>query len=247
MSIFMRLLGPAVLPLWDLQGSGRWAGQECFPSSRCTNLLPSGAFPCGITGKRPGAFFWLRVEEESDRPCGHTQIRPETATGEHSVLTSFMIHNSERTRTSVTLPPSYILRSAERTQSFWLPTPTLATSVISQGDKCWVRLPRNLSVWAAKRGFPSSTSPAWAAPTVSSSCTGAGWTASSWRRRRRPRCWRRPCRPLSLTYRWETSGWIFLCKRWPKMTPRIAPQFSVNSAERGTEANACRANMLPTR
>lgn len=88
-------------------------------------------------------------------------------------------------------------RLENRTQSCWWPMHTLAILVIYQAGRCWGKLPRNLWGWAAKRGCRFSLSLTWAVPTALSSCTGAAWTASSWRSRRRRPCWRRPCRPSS--------------------------------------------------
>ena len=207
--------GPVVLPLWDLQGAGGGAGQEFLPSSRCTNILPSGTRPPGVPGERPGAFLWFRLEEEGDRPCSHTQIWTETTQGEqrgsHDIKSHFLRWLCGKLQCFKKKKTPKYFRLAERARSCWWPTPTPVIWAIYPEVRCWGRLPRNLWGWAAKRGFPFSPSPAWAAPTASSSCTGAGWTASSWRRSRGRRRCRRPWTPSSSTSRWEwrgSTGWF---------------------------------------
>lgn len=209
MITFMFPSGPVVLPLWDLQGAGRGAGQEFLPSSCCTDILPPGTRPPGVPGERPGAFLRLRLEEEGDRPRSHAQIWTETTQGEQR-----RGHDIKRHILGLALcelQPVFKknqkhFRLAKRARSCWWPTPTPVIWAICPEVRCWGRLPRNLWGWVAKRGFRFSPSPAWAAPTASSSCTGAGWTASSWRRSRGRRRCRRLWTPSSWTSRWERRG-----------------------------------------
>ncbi len=70
-------------------------------------------------------------------------------------------------------------RSARTARISWWHMHIRAILVICQEDKCWVKLPRNLWDWAATREFYSSCFLEWRAPTDSSSCTGAEWTALS--------------------------------------------------------------------